>query len=255
MLHIALKQAQDIGHEGAITHIFVLMANLAKDRELYGQAERLYTTVLKRLVGGGEPQDSNAVVEISLKIAQIFQQTGRTEKAEQGLRFCVETQRKKVAEGEEDEDTRALLGISLDMMGQFFLSQANYGQAEKCWREAVEVAKQVLGEEDDQVLVVTNSLATVLSMTGKEEEAGKILEDVVITAERINSPNLSAFLVNLGLVRLKQGLLKEARLKCEKARSRAQAGADTDTVREAQQCLDQLESVVSVVNVSNKKKL
>ena len=252
MLHIALKQAQDIGHEAAVTHIFILMANLAKDRELYGQAERLYTTVLARLLGSGEPQTSNAVVEISLKIAQIFHQTGRTEKAEQGLRFCVETQRKKVAEGEEDEDTRALLGIALDMMGQFFLSQSNYAQAEKCWREAGEVARQVLGEEEDQVLVVTNSLATVLSMTGREEEAGKILEDVVVTAERINSPNLSAFLVNLGLVRLKQGLRQEARLHCEKARTRAKAGADTDTVREAQQCLDQLESVVSESVSQNK---
>ena len=56
MLHIALKQAQDIGHEEAVTHIFVLMANLAKDRELFGQAERLFTTVLQRLLSAGEPQ-------------------------------------------------------------------------------------------------------------------------------------------------------------------------------------------------------
>ena len=35
MLHIALKQAQDIGHEGAVTHIFILMANLAKEREYW----------------------------------------------------------------------------------------------------------------------------------------------------------------------------------------------------------------------------
>ena len=63
--------------------------------------------------------------------------------------------------------------------------------------------------------------------------------------------NLPAFLVNLGLVRLKQGLSQEARLQCERARSRAQAGGDTDTVREAQQCLDQL--VESVVSVSRNK--
>ena len=248
MLHIALKQAQDIGHEEAVTHIFILMANLAKDRELFGQAERLFTTVLQRLLSGGEPPDSNAVVEISLKIAQIFHQTGRMEKAEQGLRFCVETQRRKVAAtqgGQQDEDTVALLGISLDLLGQFCLAQANYGEAEKCWREAGEVARKVLGEEEDQVLVVTNSLATVLSMTGREVEAGKMLEAVVATAERTNSPNLPAFLVNLGLVRLKQGLGQEARLQCERARSRASQGGDSETVREAQQCLDQLEEVLS----------
>ena len=221
------------------------MANLALERELFGQAERLFTTVLKRLISDGEAEDSNAVVEISLKIAQIFHQTGRAEKAEQGLRFCVETQRRKVAGGQQDEDTVALLGISLDLLGQFCLAQANYGEAEKCWREAGEVARQVLGEEEDQVLVVTNSLATVLSMTGREVEAGKMLEAVVATAERTNSPNLPAFLVNLGLVRMKQGLGQEARLQCERARSRARQGGDSETVREAQQCLDQLEEVLS----------
>ena len=185
------------------------------------------------------------MVEISLKIAQIFHQTGRAEKAEQGLRFCVETQRRKVAGGQEDEDSLALLGISLDMMGQFCLAQANYAEAEKCWREAGQVARRVLGEEEDQVLVVTNSLATLLSMTGREAEAANILESVVATAERTNSPHLSAFLVNLGLVRLKQGLSQEARRQCERARTRARQGGDSDTVREAQQCLDQLGEVGS----------
>ena len=47
--------------------------------------------------------------------------------------------------------------------------------------------------------------------------------------------NLPAFLVNLGLVRLQ----------CERARSRASQGGDSETVREAQQCLDQLEEVLS----------
>ena len=245
MLQIALKQAQNIGHEEAVTHIFSLMANLALERRLYSQAEALFTKVLQRLVSGGEPQDSNAVVEISLKIAQIFHRNGETAKAEQGLLFCVTSQRRKLAGGQEDEDTKALLGIALDMQGQFLLSQGRFKEAELCWREAGDVARQVLGEEEEQVLVVTNSLATVLSMTGREVEAGKMLEAVVATAERTNSPNLPAFLVNLGLVRMKQGLGQEARLQCERARSRARQGGDSETVREAQQCLDQLEEVLS----------
>ena len=182
------------------------MANLALERELYGQAERLFTTVLKRLISDGEAEDSNAVVEISLKLAQIFHRKGEREKAEKGLQFCVDTQRKKVRgkDIKRKEDTKALLGIALDMQGQFLLSLGRMGEAEQCWREAVEVAREVLGEEEDQLLVVTNSLATVLSMTGREEEAGRMLEAVVSTAERIRSDNLPSFLVNLGLVRLKQ---------------------------------------------------
>lgn len=73
------------------------MANLAMERGLVGQAERLFTTVLKRILAEGEAQDSNAVVEISLKLSQIFLSNGDLAKAEQGLTFSTEAMGKKVA--------------------------------------------------------------------------------------------------------------------------------------------------------------
>ena len=61
----------------------------------------------------GEPQDSNAIVEISLKIAQIFHADGEKLKAEQGYKYCVECQRNKVAAAGKnlDEDTLGVLHI------------------------------------------------------------------------------------------------------------------------------------------------
>ena len=64
------------------------------------------------------------MVEISLKIAQIFHQTGRAEKAEQGLRFCVETQRRKVAEGERGQPPPAR--TCLKIAGTRFGHSATY---------------------------------------------------------------------------------------------------------------------------------
>ena len=72
------------------------MANLAMERGLVGQAERLFTEVLKRLMASGEAQDSNAVVEISLKLAQIFLANGDRVKAEKGLEFSTDAMRKKI---------------------------------------------------------------------------------------------------------------------------------------------------------------
>ena len=96
LFHIALKLANEMQHKAAVTHIYCLMANLALERGLLGQAERLLTTVIKRLVADGEKQDSNAVVEISLKLARIFVAYGDKLKAEQGLDFCTDSMRKKV---------------------------------------------------------------------------------------------------------------------------------------------------------------
>ena len=56
------------------------------------KCERLYMDVLKREVGRGVPTNSNSLVEISLKLAQIFAHRNETDKAEQGFRFCIDTQ-------------------------------------------------------------------------------------------------------------------------------------------------------------------
>ena len=41
MLHIALKMAQDLANQEAVTHIFCLMANLALERGFMGQVGAL----------------------------------------------------------------------------------------------------------------------------------------------------------------------------------------------------------------------
>ena len=63
---------------------------------MVGQAERLFTTVLQRILAEGTKQDGNAVVEISLKLANIFLQNGDVEKAQQGFSFCVSRMARKV---------------------------------------------------------------------------------------------------------------------------------------------------------------
>ena len=96
MFHIALRMATDLGQEQAKTHIYCLLANSAMEQGMVGQAERLFTTVLQRILAEGTKQDSNAVVEISLKLANIFLQNGDVEKAQQGFSFCVSRMARKV---------------------------------------------------------------------------------------------------------------------------------------------------------------
>ena len=185
-------------------------------------------------------------------------------KAEQGYIFCVECQRKKIARNVgNDEDTigeicilnsfffvlhsvifSALYGMALDLLAQFYLASNRLKEAESLWVEAVKCGRLVYGEEGDQVLVVTNSLATVVSMqAGREAEAADMMEEVVRTASRTSSPHLTAFLINLGLVRMKQGLVDEARARCEGARRLAASGGDKEAEQEADNCLKELETL------------
>ena len=240
LLHIALKMAQDSGREEAITHIFCLMGNLAIERNFPGQAERLLKTVVQRLIAAGEPTDSNSVVEISLKLAQTYASIGSLQQAEQGFQFCVATQQRKLGKGVVDEDTLGLAGMVLDQRAQFLLQQDRLAEAEMTWREAVKVAEQLHGEEGEQVLVVKNSLAALLSMRGQHKAALDMLEKVVAAGKRQQTAHLSAFLVNLGLVQLKQGLAAEGRKNCREASRLASEVGDVETVEEADVCLTQV---------------
>ena len=240
LLHIALKMAQDSGREEAITHIFCLMGNLAMERNFPGQAERLLKTVVQRLIAAGEPSDSNSVVEISLKLAQIYASIGSLQQAEQGFQFCVATQLHKLGKGVVDEDTLGLAGMVLDQRAQFLLQQDRLAEAEMAWREAVKIAEQLHGEEGEQVLVVKNSLAALLSMRGQHKAALDLLEKVVAAGKRQETAHLSAFLVNLGLVQLRQGLAAEGRKNCREASRLASEVGDIETGEEADVCLTQV---------------
>ena len=241
LLHIALKMAQDSGREEAVTHIFCLLGNLALERNFPGQAERLLKTVVQRLIAAGEPSDSNSVVEISLKLAQVYASIGKLEQAEQGFQFCIATQQRKLGKGVVDEDTLGLAGMVLDQRAQFLLQHDRLAEAEMAWREAVKVAEQLHGEEGEQALVVKNSLATLLSMRGQHKAALDMLEKVVAAGKRQETAHLSAFLVNLGLVQLKQGLASEGRKSCREASRLASEVGDAETVEEADICLTQVE--------------
>merc|ERR1719480_391001 len=124
--------------------------------------------------------------------------------------------------------------MALDLLAQFYLASNRLKEAESLWVEAVKCG----------VLVVTNSLATVVSMqAGREAEAADMMEEVVRTASRTSSPHLTAFLINLGLVRMKQGLVDEARARCEGARRLAASGGDKEAEQEADNCLKELETL------------
>lgn len=57
MLHLALRMAQDLQNKEGITFIFDVMANLAMETEQYKKAEKLFVTVMQRLLADGCAED------------------------------------------------------------------------------------------------------------------------------------------------------------------------------------------------------
>jgi len=244
IFHMALKLANDLNYVEGETHIMCLMANLSMERGFHGQAERLFTDVLKRILSSGEAENSNAVVEISLKLALIFAARGDLAKAEQGFLFCLGCQKEKLGnpDSPSDSDTLGLAGMVQDKWAQYLLSRGRLGEAAVAWKDAVSISSLLYGEDGDQTLIVKNSYASLLSMQGKLDEASTLLEEVV-SRSADDSVHLSTFLVNLGVVRMKMGLTTQAHQLCLKANSLASSSNDEEAIVESQKCIDEVLSL------------
>lgn len=76
MLHIALRQAQSLQNEDGITYVYDVMANLAFEVGEFEKAEKLFKSVMQRILAAGTPQDDLKIVHMSLKMAKILEFKG-----------------------------------------------------------------------------------------------------------------------------------------------------------------------------------
>ena len=60
------------------------------------KAENLYKTVIQRQINKGIEEDSNGIIEMSLKLAKIYGEWKDHDKAKAGFDFCINAQETKM---------------------------------------------------------------------------------------------------------------------------------------------------------------
>ncbi|KAJ8409774.1 hypothetical protein AAFF_G00218330 [Aldrovandia affinis] len=138
-LHQAIKLAHQSHNTQAIIYTYSLMANLAFVQGQLTNAEKLFKAAMSFLLSGGTPQDDNAVIEMSLKLAAIYASQNKHELADHGFRFCMESLEAKIEKQKdlpedalpdvERKDTRLLLGLCLDSRARYRTAMHHLEQA------------------------------------------------------------------------------------------------------------------------------
>jgi len=101
----------------------------------------------------------------------------------------------------------------LDILGQFYMELGLHGPAEQHLRRALGIRQKILGDEAADSLESTRTLASLLRVQGKLDEADLILGQAVETSRRVLGQNHTETIAGLGeLARLReaQGRLAEA---------------------------------------------
>ena len=246
ILHLSLRVAQEQANTPAVTYIYDLLANIAFEQRNFAKAERLLNELLRRLAA--DATDSNAFVEISLKLASVFASSGDTERAEAGFQFCIDTQQRKIAaaggEAAVDADTLGLWGMCVDWYARFLRSERQYDRARELTAQALAACVRVSGERGQQSVVLLSDLGTLELLCGDADSAAGRLERAVQLAAELGMPELAAFQVNLGMVRLQQGMAREARKACSAAHRLASRNGDTEARDMADECLKKVKKLL-----------
>ncbi|XP_072425757.1 tetratricopeptide repeat protein 19, mitochondrial isoform X1 [Chiloscyllium punctatum] len=251
-LHQALKLAQQSQNNQAVTYTFIQMANLAFLRGDLLNAEKLFKAAMSQLLQSGTSEDDNAMIEMSLKLCNIYVSTEQHSLAVEGYKWCIETLEEKVQREKdvpevsisaaEKANTRLLLGMCLDSCARYMTSQKQLVLAESLYQQALAISQQVQGETHPQTIVLMNDLATVLDMTGHQDRAYEYATRASNLARETSHPDQCVILSNLARVLMHRGDYHEARCVYEEALTLAESSADKPIIQHIRNGMEELQA-------------
>ncbi|XP_023267804.1 tetratricopeptide repeat protein 19, mitochondrial isoform X2 [Seriola lalandi dorsalis] len=255
-LHQAVGLAHQTHNNQAIIYTYSLMANLAYVQGQLDNAEKLFKAAMSFMLSGGTPQDDNAVIEMSLKLATIYAEQNKAELAEHGFRFCTESLEAKLekqkdesaeqqtGETEEQEalrkETRLLLGLCLDSRARYRASTRRLNQATQDYQTALNICRQEQGETHPQTLVLMSDLATILDLQGRHDDALALVQQAVDLSRSSGHPDQHVLLGNMAGILLHTGRLEDSVQLYQEALSLARQAGDQEAVEKIQEGLKEV---------------
>ncbi|KAM8727353.1 tetratricopeptide repeat protein 19, mitochondrial [Acanthopagrus schlegelii] len=252
-LHQAVVLAHQTHNNQAIIYTYSLMANLAYVQGQLDNAEKLFKAAMSFMLSGGTPEDDNAVIEISLKLASIYAEQNKPELAEHGFRFCMESleakleKQKEIPAEEQTEDrealrkdTRLLLGLCLDSRARYRASTLHLKQAGQDYQSALNICRQEQGDTHPQTLVLMSDLATVLDLQGHYDDALVLVQQAVDLSRSAGHPDQHILLANMAGILLHKGHLEDAARFYQEALNLAREARDQEAVDKVQEGLKEV---------------
>lgn len=246
ILHSALKIAQEMDYESAETYIFDLLANNAFQKQDMKTAETLFIEVLKRVMIKGMKPNEEPIIEISIKLATIYSKTGDFSKCDEGFRFCLEEQKKRVEPfinkssdelNKEEINSLALWGMCLDYYAKHLSSIGRFESAIANYKSALAICQQINGNYHPQTLVLLNDTAATLIHLNDFESALAYLKKAIDGAVRTQSQDLATFYYNIGSLYLQQYNHELARISCRESLNFSLQLKDKILEQKARECL------------------
>lgn len=213
-----------------LTYVLDELANHSFELQNWKEAEHYFRLLLRDLLSSETPKDDESVVEVSLKLSISCAHQDKHDLAIQGFQWTTDTIQKRVDETPDASyNSKALLGVCLEGWGTYLLSQDQSAQAAQLLSRALNISKDVLGEDHEQTTVILNNLAKAYAESGQYEQAEEMAREAVRIAEKTQNTHLSQFMANLGVILNLEGNVLKAKDALNSALKLANKAKDEET--------------------------
>ncbi len=173
-------------------NLYLYLANLYYETKEFKRSFRLFQECLRQLISNHSYENNDeAIIEISLKMSNIFASIDDEHDAKIGYEFCIQSilSRIKTYELKIDPDAdnksinEALLNAKIFMIiilqtyGRYLCSLNEYKHAISSLEQAKVLAEQILVEKDDKIGVIYNDLASAYYGNGDFQNAVNLLKN------------------------------------------------------------------------------
>lgn len=243
LLHVALKQAQQLRHDLGITYIYDIMANLALERQQLDKAKRLFVSVSQRIMANGAKEDDPRVVHISAKLARISHLQKEYTTAQLGFDWCLNQLNIIMDRDPSNMEHKKLLALTEDWYGRLFIECQQYEQGIKLMVSALDKMKEVSDVEKEHIVFQLNDIGAVYDELDKPDESISYFKEAILLGKSSKLDEMGTTYVNLGRVYIKKKMMEEARKSCGYAWKLGVLAKDNDVKNEAALCLKQIKNL------------
>lgn len=236
--------AQTVKNQLAETYIFDLMGNLAYESNDLEKAEKLFVTVIQRLMELEKAaEDDIRLLHISTKIAHIAYLKNDLEKAMLGYEYVLEKIEK--TDYLKDDNLYELWGLVKNFLGQAYISMKQHEKARLALLDALKIFQKFKEEVSEDGMILLNNLSVCHAELKEFVKAEKYLLQAIEIAKQLKLEDISPYQVNLGMLYIKQKLIEKAQVSCRAAWQVAKKYENKDALEGAEKCLDQVKNVLS----------
>ncbi|MEX2109529.1 MAG: serine/threonine-protein kinase [Gemmatimonadaceae bacterium] len=187
---VALLRREGSDTSTALASSLVGFGHLMRDRgdtaralTLLQEAQKIYTAA----------KDVDGQAEVENQLGVLEYQRGNLAQAERYMRSSLDYYRRKLGRHPFVLQGLANIGVVLEDLKR-------PEEAERAYREALDIGRATLGTDHDMVAATTNNLGVLLSNTGKFDEARSLLREALATDQKKlgrDNPAVATDLVNL----------------------------------------------------------